>query len=85
MTISVGHEQKSFLSGDAVLCVNHVTLTHISMTFICRSVQSGRFVTIYTDENMAEDYLEICEVEIYGAGKLVFFIRDYPPWIELSQ
>ena len=74
MSITLGKYQSSYFDGDDIMCVREWMLKYISNLVVCNAVVSGRYLTIHTQElegrtKMDNDYLELCEVEIFGTGK----------------
>lgn len=68
VTVSVGDLQTSFLTGNDVICSDHVTLQYISSLLICKTLIRGRFVTIQVDETISPNYISLCEVQILAEG-----------------
>ena len=68
--MSTGNYERSFHDGNDLVCATNVTLEHISTIVICDIVVSGRFVTLSSKGKAGQMLMVVCEIEIYGSGKL---------------
>ncbi len=76
VTVSVGDYEHSFLHGDGIICRSHVNLTYIESLLVCNSIIRGRYLTIQ-DQSDYENFLDFCELEIYGTSMFYILSRDF--------
>ncbi len=86
ISISVGDSATAFLYGDDVICSESVMMTHISTLVICQAVVQGRYLTLrISDLQGTDQFLDICELEIYGKSKFAFLLTSHNGILNILQ
>ncbi len=75
ISVLVGDYRRSHINGEHVVCSGHQHLEYISNLIVCKTIDKGRYLTIIRDTNHLltqddSDFLLLCQVEIYGKGKV---------------
>ena len=73
ISLYAGKSPDAFGVNGGHACALNVTSEYMVITVQCIMPVSGKFLTIYQPEGDTESGIEVCDVQVYGEGKLTCF------------
>ena len=71
MSILVAHSPGAFLDGGGHTCADNVSSEYLVLTVQCVMPVAGRFLTIIKKDEYFHNGIELCDLRVYGQGKVI--------------